>query len=151
VDFDFEVRRSTMANPEPFPYFGFVAPFLLVGFVSAISMFLSLVGGWHRLGQMFRASERPAGRRFRMESGSVGWVSYNHCLTVSNSADGLYLSVMLPFRLGHPPLLIPWEEIHYMRTRRFLWMEDIVFEVGSPRIAKLCLPKRVFEGRELVA
>jgi hypothetical protein len=58
---------------------------------------------------------------------------------------------MLPFRLAHPPLFIPWEEIHDVKARRFLWVEDIVFEVGSPSVAKLCLSKKILEGRNLPA
>jgi hypothetical protein len=81
----------------------------------------------------------------------LGWVNYGSCLTIYNGPEGIYLSVMWPFSLGHPPLFIPWGELHYVRTRRFLGMEDVFFEVGSPSIAKLCLSKKVFEGRELAA
>jgi hypothetical protein len=141
----------TMANPDPFPHFAFVFPFLFVGMWCGISLLLSLIGGWHRLGQSFRASEWPSGRRFLVQSGSVGGVGYRNCLTIYSSPEGLYLSVMLPFRLAHPPLFIPWEEIHDIKARRFLWVEDIVFEVGSPSVAKLCLSKKILEGRNLAA
>jgi hypothetical protein len=31
---------------------------------------------------------------------------------------GLYLSVLFPFRPGHPPLLIPWQDISATETKR---------------------------------
>jgi hypothetical protein len=37
------------------------------------------------------------------------------------------------------------------KTRRFLWMEMVTFEAGSPRIATLQLPKNVFEDQNLAA
>jgi hypothetical protein len=30
-------------------------------------------------------------------------------------------------------------------------MEDVFFEVGSPSVAKMCLGKKVFDGREIAA
>jgi len=31
---------------------------------------------------------------------------------------GLHLSVLFPFRPGHPPLLIPWQDISAIETKR---------------------------------
>ena len=75
----------------------------------------------------------------------VGWASYKNCLTVYNSPEGLFISVFPLFRLGHPPLFIPRAEIHNPTIRRFLWMEFMNFDIGSPRITTMQLPKNVFE------
>jgi hypothetical protein len=128
-----------------------LVPTLFVGVLCVSLPLVSLLGGWRRLSEFFPATNPPEGQRFRMQSGSVGWVNYSSCLTIYSNADGLYLSVMLPFRMGHPPLFIPWGEIHDATTRRFLGMEDVVFQIGTPSIAKMRLPKKVFEGRELPA
>jgi hypothetical protein len=58
---------------------------------------------------------------------------------------------VLPFRLGHPPLFIPWSAVRNAKPWSFLWVEGIAFEVGDPSAAKLRLPKKVFEGRNLIA
>ena len=81
-----------------------------------------------------------------MQSGGIGMVNYNRCLTVHHAPEGIYVSVLLPFRLGHPPLLIPWSAIHHVTPRKFLWHESMSFEVGSPCIVKLRLARKVFEG-----
>jgi len=112
-------------------------------------MLLSALGGWARLAETFSAREAPAGRCFSMQDGMVGWVSYNACLSVSVSAEGLHLSVMFPFRVGHPPLFIPWTAVRSPRIRRFLWAESVAFDAGSPSVATVRLPKRIFEGRDV--
>ena len=122
-------------------------PFLFVGMWCGVVLLLSGIGGWGRLAQGFAANRRPNGRRLTTQSGKVGGVNYNSCLTVHVAEDGLYLSVMVLFRLGHPPLFIPWSSIHNRTVRRFLWIETVKFEVGSPTVATLQLSKKVFEGR----
>jgi hypothetical protein len=138
-----------MGNPTVL-FFVVVVPLLFVGVMCLLLYLISMIGGWRRLAEFFPANDPPIGQRFRMQSGSVGSVNYSSCLTIYSGPDGVYLATMWPFRLGHPPLLIPWSEIHDAKTRRILWMEDVLFEVGSPRIAKLCLPKKTFEGRGLL-
>ncbi len=76
----------------------------------------------------------------------MGVTNYNSVLTIHVSPEGLHLAVMKIFRLGHPPILIPWAEIHQATFRRFLWTESVVFEVGAPRVARVQLPKQVFAG-----
>jgi hypothetical protein len=46
--------------------------------------------------------------------------SYGNCLIVGLNPDGIYLSVFFLFRIGHPPLFIPWPDVS-MRERRFLF------------------------------
>jgi hypothetical protein len=126
-------------------------PLVLVAAWAPILFLVSTLGGWRRLADHFPANDPPTGRQSWMQSLSIGWASYSNCLTIYVSADGLYLSVMLPFRPGHPPIFIPWSEIHDMTTRRQLWVEDVVFDVGSPSVAKLTLSRKVFEGRDVTA
>jgi hypothetical protein len=44
--------------------------------------------------------------------------------------DALYLSVSFMFRIGHPPLCIPWSEITVSRTKRF-WRSYVVLTLGN--------------------
>jgi hypothetical protein len=46
--------------------------------------------------------------------------NYGGCLTVGSDAAGLYLAVMFLFRVGHPPLFIPWDERTISRKRDLL-------------------------------
>ena len=86
-----------------------------------------------------------------MRSGSVGTVAYRSCLTLHVSSEGIYVSVFFLFRLWQPPLFIPWNAVYSARRKRSLLSRYVVFDVGSPRIARLGLPLEVFEGRDLPA
>ena len=130
----------------PLILFIFLFPFFFMGMWCAVCVLLSKMGGWQRLAKSFPARTQPSGRRFFTQGGKVGLVTYRGCLTVYSSPLGLYLTVLFPFRFGHQPLFIPWDAMHNATTRRFLWTETVVFDVGSPNIATLQLPKKIFEG-----
>ncbi|MFO1488794.1 MAG: hypothetical protein U1F65_09975 [Verrucomicrobiota bacterium] len=122
-------------------------PFLFVGMWCSISYLLSLFGDWRRLAKIYSAKDKPHGRCFSMQRGTVGFVNYGSCLKIYTTPQGFYLTVWPPFRLGHPPLFIPWDAVHNPTAERFLWFESVVFSVGSPTVATLQLPMRFFETR----
>jgi hypothetical protein len=130
-------------TPPPW-YFFALFPLYFVGLWCAISLLISRIGGWRRLAQHFPARSQPSGKRYSMLRAKVGWASYKNCLTVYSSPEGFFISVWALFRLGHPPLFIPRAEIHNPTARRFLWMETVTFDIGSPRITTMQLPKKVF-------
>jgi hypothetical protein len=139
-----------MDNSAPPTVLLLLFPIFVLGMWCAVSLVLSTVGGWRRLAESFPVRGQPSGRRFNMQGARVGQVHYGGCLTIYSSPDGIYLSVWPPFRLGHPPLFIPWNAVHHAMTRRFLWFESVVFDVGTPRITTLELSKKIFEGRNVV-
>lgn len=123
-------------------------PVFFVGMWCLVSVLLSRMGGWHRLGAKFRALRPANGTRHRMQSIRLGLVNYNSCLTIHISDEGLHLATILPFRLAHPPLLIPWSELQKPVAKKSLWMTWIEFEIGAPTVAKMSLPARVLDGSE---
>jgi hypothetical protein len=77
-------------------------------------MFISLVislWGWHWLARQYPEPGPFPGAYQTWRSGMVGLSRYNHVLHVGANAEGLSLRVMFLFRVGHPPLFIPWEEV----------------------------------------
>jgi hypothetical protein len=123
-------------------------PFLFVGMWCFASMVISLIG-WFWLGRKFAASGPPSGTKFGMQSAKIGLVSYSNCLTIHTSPSGIHLATWFPWRIGHRPLLIPWDALRNPKPRRFLWIETVEVDVGSPRIETIRLPKKVFEGYSL--
>ena len=92
--------------PVLFPVF-FIGLWLLVG------RMLSLMGGWTKLaGQFAQASsgDTPLYARGGL-SGTMGWVSYNHVLSVALYPQGLRLGILFLFRIGHPALFLPREAL----------------------------------------
>jgi hypothetical protein len=86
-----------------------------------IIFLLSRVGGWHRLAQSFQATSQPTGRKFSMASASLGGTNYNNCLTTVVANEGFFMQPWLPFRMFHPPLLIPWNAFSPFQERKLLW------------------------------
>lgn len=81
----------------------------------AVSLILSFVGGWRALSREYRAPhtvpERGWVERRALFSGRA---RYKNILRLTASDTGIYLSVAFPFRIGHPPLFFPWEDLFAM-------------------------------------
>jgi len=90
------------------------------------------VSGWWKLSQFYRARVSPDGKKLWFQSASMRMgMNYGNCLILVVNPDGIYLSVLFLFRIGHPPLFIPWTDIA-MRERRFLFF----FKQAELRFAK---------------
>lgn len=111
-------------------------------------VWLTAQAGWARLARRYRSWRTPPGAPKRMQSGRVGWANYNHVLDIAAGPDGLHLGTSWLFRIGHPPLLLPWSELHAVREERLLWQHRVAFDVGRPRLLRLRLPYAVFTAHE---
>ncbi len=94
-----------------------VAFFVIVFFVNQL---LATFGGWKTLAAAYPASEEPAGERFPWRSMRLGWVNYNNCVNLVAARGGLYLAPVLFLRIGHRPLLLPWDELAVTRVRGWI-------------------------------
>jgi len=87
----------------------------------AMSWLLARFGGWASLASRF-ATQAMKAVRYRFTSGTIGRgarsVRYRGSLKVASLPEGLALAVPLPFRLGAPPLLIPWSEVASISEKR---------------------------------
>jgi hypothetical protein len=72
------------------------------------------------------------------------WGHYSSVIRLVAADDALYLSVLFPFRIGHPPLCIPWTEIQFGKAS-FFWRTYVELTLGqqeripmriSPRMAR---------------
>ena len=107
--------------------FGFV---IIVGFWVAISVLLSHLGGWAALARQYGYSGEFVGERWKRQSGQMRYLmGYNNCLILGANREGLYISVAVPFLLGHPPLFIPWGEISVTREK-VLWFKRAQLSLG---------------------
>ena len=58
------------------------------------------------------------------------WSHYSNVIRMTAADDALFLSVLFLFRVGHPPLRIPWKEIEISQTRRF-FRNYVVLTLGE--------------------
>src|SRR5476651_854887 len=93
----------------------FQAPWFVLVFAAfwlCVTGALAHVAGWASLARSYRAAGPITGDSFRFASGSVGRrcfpVNYRGCLFLTLGAEGLYMSMFMPFRFQSPALCIPW-------------------------------------------
>ena len=108
---------------------------------------LAKMGGWAALATKYRTASMPPGKWFVFQSGMIGTVNYKSCLTIGVSDSGLYLSVFPLFRVGHPPLLIPWSDCHGLREKKAWFWRLVEMQIGEPAITTLTLPSWLIEQR----
>lgn len=106
---------------------------------------LAQVGGWARLGAMFPAGDEPAGERFDFQSFRMGVANYKNIVTVVLSEKGLYLRPFFLFRIGHPPLLIPWNQLLDPRQKNMLFFKYMQVTIGNPGVTTISLYSTLYE------
>jgi len=120
---------------------------LFVAFWCALCFLISFITGWFALSRRFTKPSEPLG-----ELRSAGpffytvymrlWSHYSSVIKATAASDALYLSVLSIFRVGHPPLRIPWDEIKLRRTRRF-FLPYIELTLGNEERIPLRIPLRM--------
>lgn len=95
-------------------------PVFFVGLWVFVLFLIARLGGWSRLAEYYQTQTRFEGQIWRFRSGRFRWASYNGCLTLGANDRGLYLAVFPLFRVGHPPLFIPWYDITTEEKKAFL-------------------------------
>ena len=108
---------------------------------------LAFAGGWSKLAARYPDSGlRPPSRSLWMQSAKVGWVGYNNCLTLGVGPEGLHLAVWPLFRAGHPPLLIPWDEVASIRPKKIFFMKMFELQVGRGDTVVVSIGRRAGEA-----
>jgi hypothetical protein len=99
------------------------------------SYLIAFMTGWLALARRFRAESESYG-----DAKTAGpffytvymryWSHYSSVIRLTAAGDALSASVLFPFRIGHPPLRIPWNEIRFGQGRRFM-STYVVLTLGS--------------------
>jgi hypothetical protein len=128
--------------------------FFIVYFVClwiAVSFVISFVGGWFELGRVYRAAKPFLGNRWRFQDAQFRPIGgYHNILSVSANAEGLYLAMFFPFRFGHPPLFIPWQDIS-ARPVRYFWSRMHRFEFRQVPSVRLRLKEKLVRKIQVAA
>jgi hypothetical protein len=130
-------------------------PFFIIFFalcmLVSVSFVIALVGGWFELGRVYRATRDFAGTSWRFQDAQFRLLTgYNNILTVGSNAEGLYLAVFFSFRIGHPPLFIPWQDVS-VRLGRFLWIRVYKFEFRQVPSVHLRLREKLGKKIQIAA
>lgn len=125
-----------MQFEEAFP---FLFPIFFIGMWIIVSFLLARMGGWSHLAESYQSQAQFTGKKLYFQSCRLGLVNYSGCLTVGSNYYGVYLAVFPLFRVGHPPLLIPWSDITTAEHKGLVF-SYLDFTFARVPSAKLRLP-----------
>jgi hypothetical protein len=136
---------------EPFSVPAYIAGFIVLWI--CVCQLISVSGGWRTLSRDYRANSGFEGKKIWLKSARLRhWTNYNNCLVLGSNKYGLYLAVLPIFRVGHPPLFIPWMDISTEEGSRRLWGDFVKFEFakqpGVPVVFRKKLAARIFKLRQ---
>ncbi len=109
---------------------------------------LAKASGWSALGERYRHSGMDVGVVQPMKTIYVGLVAYGG-LNVACGSEGLQLRQILPFRPFHPPLLIPWQELHFDSVTHIFFRKNLCIKVGDGPTISLYVPFNIFNVEQL--
>jgi ankyrin repeat protein len=121
-----------------------IAPVSIVGFVAIFAALIQLdarMTGWHRMAERFAATGPEPARAIRQDAGvgTIGLVRVKNLMRAAAPVEGLYLAMPAVFRLGHPPLSIPWREMRIASDSVLFGQRVVRVTVGDPAIGKIWL------------
>ena len=129
------------------PYLPILFFALAAAWWTLICFSCSILTGWFKLSNRFSAEQEPSGPvqtagPFFYSVYMRCWSHYSCIVCLTTAEDALYLSVVFPFRIGHPPLRIPWNEVQVGRTR-FCWRPFVALVLGNQERIPLRISERM--------
>jgi hypothetical protein len=121
----------------------------ILGWWALIFFCVAHASGWRRLAKGYRRSAPVTGTSWRWQSAQLRWsCNYSGCLLVTVNEEGLRLVPMLPFRIAHPPLFIPWADLSIQQRQTTLGFETVTFAVAQEPAIPLRLGGRLVKKIE---
>jgi hypothetical protein len=115
------------------PFFLIIPGLFLWGLV--ILNLIGLFSGWWSVAKHYKLQQPDfAGTWIRLSSARVGTANYNNVLRIGVNAEGLCLRLMSLFRPGHPPLFIPWADVHISPQKVWIFNYLVVTFAKAPKV-----------------
>lgn len=91
----------------------FVSTIIVLGsFFGFLTYLFKQLGTWRQIALRFPHTVLGySGERKTFQSIKIGLVNYRHMVHFESLPQGLHMSVLSVFKLGHPDALIPWHEL----------------------------------------
>ena len=113
---------------------------IMVGFTfvftilwSGIVYMVSQASGWRHLATKYQTSPLKEGY-YGGVYGRMGIANYNGVLRVAFVEQGMYLHVMPLFKIGHPPLLLPWNQLKNWEEGNLFFQKTIKWKIEGINI-----------------
>ncbi len=105
-----------------------------------VSFVMARMSGWSLLAKHYAGGQFVSEETARFRTATLGPIQYHSLITFGVNEQGLRMAVPLIFRLGHPPLVIPWSEMHRIELDNRLYSQRIKASIGKPTIVRAALP-----------
>ena len=117
--------------------------FVVLSLLGAVAM--ARIAGWPALARLYPAAAPPAGRNFGFCTGALGRrtfpIRYRRCLRIILNDQGLYASLMFPFKIGAPAIFVPWSEVRRYEVQRVMRATIVTLDFkGHPNALALVGP-----------
>ncbi len=136
------ISPESTQNLPAWQYAAFAAFF--VALWAAMSFYFAGASDWRLLARKFSAQGTPDGERFRNQVYAFGSIYERGATVITVSPEGLHLRATLLFRLGHPPLLIPWRSIRRVVHGKSWWRNWYSLNVEDTTLIRV--GSRAFEA-----
>jgi hypothetical protein len=108
-----------------------IFPVFFICLWCGIVLLISRLSGWATLANRFRLSLPFAASKWRWQSARMRFTAnYSGCLTVGSDPTGLYLDIFALWKIGHPPLFLPWSEVSVRRRGKILIFGYVELTLG---------------------
>jgi hypothetical protein len=87
---------------------------------------LPFLSGWYFLARRYRSDRQAPKKLWRFCNGSLRFLNHGSSLTLGADSQGFHIAMFPLFRIGHPPLFIPWHDVK-AKSYRFLPMVKFRF------------------------
>ena len=115
-----------------------------VGLWFAVSYIVGVWSGWRLLAERFRTQRTFIGTTYMWLNATMRWgAGYSNVLKVGADVDGLSLAPTPIFQIGHPPLFIPWTEIHLQSSCLLGVIRFITLTLGTDEQIPFRISKRI--------
>lgn len=103
------------AEADILAFLGSLQAFVITTFIvqwCAVVWFISRYTGWARLAKAYPQAHPFRGKQYHFGCLKMkGAGGYNNCVVYGADDQGIYLSMWPVFRIGHPAMFLPWQEI----------------------------------------
>jgi hypothetical protein len=108
---------------------------------AVISIVIGRLSGWATLSRKFHDAATFHSYQWHFESVQLRQTlgNYHGCVKCGADQTGLYLAVSWPFRISHPPLFVPWAEIHVISGVSGIFVKRRKLLLGQEETVPLCL------------
>lgn len=91
------------------------------------SLFLFSRAGWYKLSRKYKSVTAFYGNNYGKFNARINDLNYAGRLYLQYNEEGINLSVIRVYRLFHPPVFIPWNDVTKIDKRE----EDVFISIGS--------------------